>query len=67
MSSARIAYTRKEAAELLGVSVDTIKVAQARGDLRAKNTKFDANGRPVGITLYSHDDLRAWFDGLGDA
>lgn len=62
-----IALNRKEAAALLGVSVDVLKDAQRAGSLRAKNTAFDANGRPTGRTLYSLDDLRAWFDGLGDA
>lgn len=62
-----IAVNRKEAAALLGVSVDTLKAAQSAGALRAKNTKFDSAGRPVGVTLYSLDDLRAWFDGLDAA
>jgi len=62
-----IALNRREAAAMLGVSVDVLKAAQNAGALRAKNTKFDKQGRPTGRTLYALEDLRAWFDGLGDA
>lgn len=63
----RISVTRSEAAALLGVSTDLIKAAQSAGVLPAKNTSFDADGRPVGVTLYAVADLRDWFDRLGDA
>ncbi|GAB2970058.1 hypothetical protein [Nocardioides montaniterrae] len=63
----RIALNRRQAATALGVSPDLLKAAQEAGALRAKNTKFDAKGRAVGITLYDPADLKAWFDGLGDA
>lgn len=64
----QIALNRKQAAAALGVSVDTLKEAQAAGALRAKNTKFHPEtGRPIGVTLYDPADLRAWFDSLGDA
>lgn len=63
----RISLNRREAAEMLGVSVDVLKAAQNAGALKAKNTKFDKKGRPVGRTLYALEDLRAWFEGLGDA
>lgn len=66
-STQRIAFNRREAADLLGVSVDVLKAAQAAGRLKAKNTKLDEKGRPVGRTLYALEDLRAWFDGLSDA
>jgi hypothetical protein len=66
--STPIAVNRRDAAALLGVSVDTLKAAQAEGRLRAKNTKVDAKtGRAVGVTLYALEDLRAWFEGLDDA
>lgn len=63
----RISVNRATAAKLLGVSVDLIREAQSAGKLKAKNTKFDRDGRAVGITLYDPADLKAWFDGLGDA
>ena len=63
-----IALNRKQAAAALGVTVNAIKEAQARGDLRAKNTKIDKKtGRPVGTTLYAVTELQRWFDSLEDA
>jgi len=58
---------RKAAAEYLSVSVDMLKEAQYSGRLKAKNTKFDKDGRAVGITLYDVSELERWFDSLGDA
>lgn len=64
----RLAFTRAEAAVILGVSPDLIKKAQNAGHLKAKNTSFDdKTGKANGVTLYAIDDLRAWFNGLGDA
>ena len=63
-----ISVNRRQAADLLGVSIDVIKAAQASGALRAKNTKIDPNtGRPVGVTLYSVAELERWFESLEDA
>lgn len=63
----RISFNRREAAEILGVSPDTIKRAKLAGHLRAKSTSYDADGNPTGNDLYTLEDLRAWFDGLVDA
>lgn len=63
----RISFDRREAAEILGVSPDTIKKAKAAGHLKAKTTSTDDEGKPVGKDLYSYEDLKAWFDGLADA
>lgn len=63
-----IALNRRQAAAALGVTVNALKEAQARGDLRAKNTKIHPEtGRPVGTTLYSITELQRWFESLGDA
>lgn len=63
----RISYNRREAAEIMGVSTDTIKRAKLAGLLHPKSTSYDKDGNPTGIDLYTLDDLRAWFDGLVDA
>lgn len=55
----RMAYDRKEAAALYGVSYDTIRKAIAAGHLRAKKV-----GNRYRI---SAEALRDWFDGLEDA
>lgn len=58
-TDAREALTREEAADLYGVSFDTIKRAIHAGDLKAKR---------VGRRYRVHrDDLRAWWDSLPDA
>lgn len=63
-----IALNRRQAAELLGVSVDTIKKAQASGALRARNTRVDPEtGKARGTTLYAYADLVAWFEQLEPA
>lgn len=63
----RLAVTRSEAAQMLGVSEDTIRRATKAGDLPAKKLSRDRNGVPSGRELYSVAALQAWFDGLGDA
>lgn len=63
----RISFNRREAAEILGVSTETIKKAKLAGHLPAKSTSYDKDGNPTGIDLYALEDLRAWFDGLVDA
>ena len=55
----REALSRQEAAELYGVSFDTIKRAVNSGHLRAKRV-----GRRYRI---GRADLRAWFESLPDA
>lgn len=64
----RLAVTRREAAEMLGVSEATIRRAKNAGHLRAKKISRDANGRAsVGKELYGVKELQAWFEGLPDA
>lgn len=64
----RLAVTRKEAAEMLGVSEDTIRRAKNAGHLRAKKISRGTDGRAsAGKELYAVKDLQAWFDGLADA
>lgn len=60
-------YTRDEAAEEARVSHDTIKRAIAKGELRAKRTSRDSDGKGVGKYLISAEALREWFDALADA
>lgn len=67
MSGDRLFYGREEAARRAGVSMDTIRRAINRGDLKAKRTGQKDDGTPTGKYLISDADLRAWFDGLVDA
>lgn len=66
MSTPRLAYTRKEAAEMCGVSEDTIRRAKNAGLLKAKRLTKDET-RAGGKELYRLADLEAWLDGLADA
>lgn len=62
----RLAYTRKEAAEMCGVSEATISRAKNAGALKAK--RITANeSRRGGKELYTSAALTAWLDGLADA
>ena len=64
MSAAtRLAYTRKEAAELCGVSVDTIAKAKNSGALKAKRLTDDED-RKGGKELYTLKALQDWLEGL---
>lgn len=64
----RLFYGREEAARRAGVSIDTIRRAINKGDLKAKRTGWDEKKKvPTGKYLISDADLRAWFDGLVDA
>lgn len=62
----RLAYTRKEAAELCGVSVDTIAKAKGSGALKAKRLTDDER-RKGGKELYTRKALESWLEGLADA
>lgn len=55
--------TRDQAAQVAGVSIDTIKRAINRGVLKAKRTGQGGGGK----YLISREALREWFDGLVDA
>lgn len=55
----RLAYSREEAARKVGVSLDTIRRAINKGDLKAKRI-----GRRISIT---DDALRDWLERLPDA
>lgn len=66
--SDQLFFGREEAARRAGVSLDTIRRAVNRGDLKAKRTGWDEHKKvPTGRYLISDDDLRAWFAGLPDA
>lgn len=62
----RLAYTRKEAAEMCGVSEDTIRRAKNTGALKAKRLTNDEK-KKGGKELYTSAALSAWLDGLADA
>lgn len=62
----RRAFTRKEAAEMYGVSEETIRLAKNAGALKAKRLTRDET-RKGGKELYRLEDLESWFDGLADA
>jgi hypothetical protein len=53
-----IAYTRQQAAELCGLSPDSIKKAIAAGDLATLTPKV--NGTKIGRDLIEHDELMRW-------
>lgn len=62
----RLAFTRKEAAEMCGVSEDTIRRAKNAGLLRAKRLTKDET-KKGGKELYTSAALQSWLDGLADA
>lgn len=66
MSTPRLAYTRREAAAMCGVSVETIARAKNAGELKAKRLTKDETQKG-GRELYRLEDLQAWLDGLADA
>ncbi len=59
----RLSLSRREAAEVVGLSKETIARAIRSGALKAKRTGKDGNGKDV-IKL---SDLNAWLDSLEDA
>lgn len=63
---ARLAFTRKEAAEMCGVSEDTIRRAKNAGMLKAKRLTKDETEKG-GKELYTLAALEAWISGLADA
>lgn len=62
----RISVTRREAAEMLGVSPDVIKAARDAGSLHPKAVSVRKDGQ-VTKELYRVSELQEWFDGLVDA
>lgn len=62
----RLAYTRKEAADMCGVSEDTIRRAKQAGVLKAKRLTNDEKQKG-GKELYRLADLNAWLESLADA
>jgi len=58
----RLSFTRAEAAQVCGVSEDTISRAVKSGALRAKQS-----GKNGGKHLYTPAALQAWLDSLDDA
>lgn len=59
----QVAFTAEAAAEVMGVSKETILRAVKAGKLRGKRS--GANGG--GLYLFSLAQLQEWFDGLEDA
>lgn len=55
----KLAYTREQAAEAVGVSVDTIKRAIAKGVLATVSPQTD-NGRRMSRVLIAADELKRW-------
>lgn len=62
----RLAYTRQEAAQMCGVSTDTIARAKDAGRLKAKRLTKDET-RKGGKELYTRAALEAWLESLADA
>ena len=69
MTLPRLAYTRREVAEMCGVSERTVYRAKNAGRLKAK--RLDKNGERVndkgGKELYTLDAINAWLESLADA
>lgn len=65
----RLGLTLREAAEVSGLSRDTLSKAIHAGDLAAKHSAKDEKGRRKtgGKTVIRPADLAAWLDGLADA
>lgn len=64
----KLAYTREEAAQAVGVSVRTIIRAINTGALKAKRSGGeDEEGRGKGRYLITADALTAWLESLVDA
>lgn len=59
----RLGYTREEAAQVCGVSVDTIRRAINKGTLRAKRTGVNGGGK----YLITESAMRDWLETLEDA
>jgi excisionase family DNA binding protein len=59
----RLSLSRREAAEAVGYSKETIARAIRSGALRAKRSGKDGNGKDVILV----EDLQAWLDSLEDA
>lgn len=66
MTPTRLAFTRKEAAEMCGVSGDTIRRAKNAGVLKAKRLTKDETAKG-GKELYTLAALEAWIESLADA
>lgn len=59
--SSQIAYTRRQAAEQLGLSMSTIDKAIRSGDLRTVQPTID--GRRLATVLITHEELTRWING----
>lgn len=62
-----IMVDRPTAAQMLGVSEDTLRTAQRTGRLRGKTTTVNPDGRVTGKVLYLVSELERWADSLDDA
>lgn len=61
----KLSYTRREAAQVASVGVDTIDKAIGSGALPARKTSISAvTGEPAGKILILAADLHAWLEGL---
>lgn len=66
----KIAYTIDEAAQVSGLSPDTIRRAIRSKDhplVARRSGVSKTTGDPAGKHLILHDDLVAWLEGLGAA
>lgn len=59
LATERLAYSREEVADMVGMSVSSIRRAIAAGDLHAKRT--------TGRILITRDALAEWLESLADA
>lgn len=55
---AQLAYTRQQAAEMVGLSPDVLRRAVKAGDLKTLDPRVD--GKAVARDLISHDELMRW-------
>lgn len=65
--TAPIAYSMAGAVETTGLSRSTLERAIRTGQLKAKRTSTDDDGKPTGAWVFTAPALQAFIDGLVDA
>lgn len=63
----KLGFSREEVARMTGLSLDTVRRAIAKGDLRAKRTSVNAAGDPSGKYVVTKRAVEEWLDSLPDA
>lgn len=67
MTTAPLAYSVRDAADALGVSITHVDRLVRAGHIRAKYTSADVDGNPAGKRLILASELERYLAGLEDA